>query len=118
MGQAAPLIIIALYVAYLGLSFIAVRKYFRYSKNHAAVARLFGRSLVLALCWGFAGVGGQGFGLPAPPVVALFVQLLGGSRLWFNWAVMPLFWSWIFYFFVYLIALGFKKRSMATGTWD
>ena len=100
------------------MSFVAVRKYFRYSKNQPAIKRLFGRSLVLALCWGFAGVGGQGFGLPAPPVVAIVVQLFGGAEVWFYWAFVPFLWSWIFYFVVYLVAMGFKQRAIAIGTWE
>jgi len=112
------LIYFGLYAVFLGLSFVAVRKYFHRSKNHSPLKRLLGRSFVLALCWGFAGVGGQGFGLPAPPVVALFVQLLGGIELWFNIAVVPFFWSWFFYLLVYLVAMGIKKRSITIGTWD
>lgn len=111
-------IYLGLWAVYLGLSFVAVRKYFRHSKNQPAVTRLFGRSFVLGLCWGLAGVGGQGFGLPAPPVIALFIQVLAGAEWWFYAAFVPFLWSWLFYFVVYLVAMGFKQRAIAIGTWD
>jgi hypothetical protein len=111
------LIVLGLYVAYIPIAFVLVRIYFCKSGQHRPYARLAGRSIVLALFWGIGGLGVQGFGLPVPSIVGLIVQPLMDYRWWPDNFVLFLK-SWVFYFVVYLIAMGIKKRSVTLGTWD
>jgi len=111
--MAIILVAVAAYVAYFFIAAHLTGNYFRFSKTHGFAGRLFGRSTVLALLWGFGFIGTEGFALPGPLCVTLllmpFEVQVWSSTIAAQYMYLVLF-NWGFYFVACLAAMLINKK--------
>lgn len=97
-----PLFILLIIYIFLGVKVAKWHKR-KYGEPNSFKSVVF-RSLVLALCFGVGAIGTEGFGLPAPLLIALFIN---DYKYWFNIAFIPL----VFWFLFFLIDTYLKWKG-------
>lgn len=121
-----PSVLIVIFVAilaYLSLAAAAIRYWFRLSRRHTVMRRLFGRSLVLALFAGLGFVPSLKFNLPTPAIASLLIVAPMGPLLFFKAALVPFAVSWLAWFLVLgLLEIGstyfrtHKRQATVVGS--
>jgi len=77
------------------------RRVFEDSENSGPTVRAFRRSYISAILFGFGAIGGEGFGLPAPSLLAILVSPMFGEEL-FRMNLVYLAVSFVVLFVIFL----------------